>query len=236
MRTAAGMRLAMSLLSAVVLHGVAFGVAAVVLSGEPMGPAPAPAPLDVDVVEVTPPRPDPIADEAPRPAVVPARLVSPAPAHHRWRETTPAPEVPTASEPTLVDHRAAPAPGPSVATPPTAAPAGAPTASHAPVMASSAGAAVSARPRYRSNPKPEYPLNNRRRHEEGLVVLSVLVQPDGLPGKVSLDRSSGYDALDRAALEVVRRRWTFEPARTATGVAVEDTVPVYIRFSLSDAP
>src|SRR6185437_4998836 len=73
MRTAASVRLAVSLLSATVLHGVAF--AAIVLSGAPATPVAAPAPLDVDVVEVTPRKPDPLAEAAPRPALVPAKLV-----------------------------------------------------------------------------------------------------------------------------------------------------------------
>jgi len=232
MRTAASMRLATSLLWATVLHGVAFGVAAVVLSGQRAAESPAPVPLDIDVVEATPPRPDPIADAAPRPALVPARLASPPPARRHPREVATARAV-LASHPALVDSSTlAEAPGPAVVTPPE--PAVAAPSRTSPAAAPSAGDAVSAQPRYRSNPKPEYPLPSLRRREEGVVLLNVVVQPDGLPGAISLHRSSGHPLLDRAALEVVRR-WTFEPARAA-GLAVSSLVVVPVRFALSDGP
>jgi protein TonB len=60
----------------------------------------------------------------------------------------------------------------------------------------------------------------------------VVVEVDGLPGAVSLNRSSGYPLLDRAALDAVRQ-WTFEPARAA-GVAVPSAVVIPVRFDLSD--
>jgi protein TonB len=89
---------------------------------------------------------------------------------------------------------------------------------------------VSASPRYLSNPAPDYPLPCKRRHEEGIVLLNVIVQPDGLPAAISLDRGSGYPLLDRAALDAVRH-WTFEPARAA-GVPVSSLIVVPVRFSL----
>ncbi|HVV50038.1 MAG TPA: energy transducer TonB, partial [Polyangia bacterium] len=100
--------------------------------------------------------------------------------------------------------------------------------------APSAGAVVTAQPRYRTKPKPEYPLPSLRRREEGTVVLEVVVGPDGLPRGISLRRSSGHPLLDRAAMEVVRR-WTFEPGRAA-GVPVTSAAVVPVRFSLSDGP
>ncbi|HVV17217.1 MAG TPA: energy transducer TonB, partial [Polyangia bacterium] len=99
---------------------------------------------------------------------------------------------------------------------------------------SGGGALVSATPRYRTNPPPDYPLPCRRRREEGVVLLSVVVEASGLPAAVSLSRGSGHPLLDRAALEAVRH-WTFEPARAA-GVAVRSSVVVPVRFSLSEAP
>lgn len=228
MRAAASVRLAASLLCATVLHGVAFGVAAVVLSGERAAEPPAPVPLDVDVVEVTPPRPDPIEGAAPPSALVPARLATPA-VRRRPREVAPSRAV-RASSPAPVDPSAlAEAPGPAVPTPPVPAPSRGPSAA-----APSVGGAVSAQPRYRSNPRPDYPLPSLRRREEGVVLLNVVVQPDGLPGAISLNRSSGHPLLDRAALDVVRR-WTFEPARAA-GAAVSSLVVVPVRFTLADRP
>ena len=230
MRTAASVRLAVSLLSATVLHGVAFGVAAIVLSGAPATPVAAPAPLDVDVVEVTPPKPDPLAEAAPRPALVPAKLVV-AVAHHHPREVASARLL--ASNPAPVDP-SAPAEGPGPATPAPPTPPAVALSRGPAAPAPSAGGAISAQPRYRSNPKPEYPLPSLRRREEGVVLLNVVVQPDGLPGAISLKRSSGHPLLDRAALEVVRRR-SFEPARAA-GVPVSSLVEIPVRFSLADGP
>jgi protein TonB len=91
---------------------------------------------------------------------------------------------------------------------------------------------IGAHARYRSNPKPDYPPASLERHEEGLVVLGVDVSADGHASNVSLKRSSGYPALDEAAITGVRR-WTFEPARAA-GFAVSSHVDVPVRFSLSD--
>src|SRR6185312_16088798 len=72
--------------------------------------------LDVDVVEVTPPKPDPLAEAAPRPALVPAKLVV-AVAHHHPREVASARLL--ASNPAPVDPSApAEAPGPATPAPP----------------------------------------------------------------------------------------------------------------------
>src|SRR5258708_5593929 len=46
--------------------------------------------------------------------------------------------------------------------------------------------------------------------------------------------SSGFDSLDDAALDTVRSRWRFVPARHA-GLAVESWVLVPIRFALLEA-
>ena len=94
------------------------------------------------------------------------------------------------------------------------------------------GGAVSAKPRYRSNPTPDYPIPSKRRGEEGIVLLNVQVQADGTPAAISLKRSCGHPLLDRAALDAVRR-WTFEPARAA-GVAVSSLAVIPVRFSLDD--
>lgn len=56
---------------------------------------------------------------------------------------------------------------------------------------------------------PQYPLDARRNHEQGTVVLDVLVSTDGRVSDISVSRSSGSSRLDQAALSAVRRwRWT----------------------------
>lgn len=83
---------------------------------------------------------------------------------------------------------------------------------------------------YLHNPKPVYPGIARRRHWEGLVVLRVYVTADGHCGEVAVQRSSGHEVLDRAALEAVRK-WRFVPAKRGD-VAQASWVTVPIEFQL----
>jgi protein TonB len=88
-----------------------------------------------------------------------------------------------------------------------------------------------ARPAYGSNPKPHYPLAARRLGVEGVVTLDVLVRPDGSPAEVRIRSSSGSPLLDDSAVETVRSRWRFIPARRGN-VPVESRVSFPIRFKL----
>ncbi|MBO7412011.1 MAG: TonB family protein [Ottowia sp.] len=63
---------------------------------------------------------------------------------------------------------------------------------------------------YLRNPKPAYPSMSRRLGETGRSVIRVLVGADGSAKNVRLQRSSGFDRLDQAALDAVRR-WRFVP-------------------------
>jgi protein TonB len=64
--------------------------------------------------------------------------------------------------------------------------------------------------------------------------MRVLVGIDGIVQHAEIAESSGFDALDDAAIETVRRRWRFVPARRA-GTAIESWVLVPIRFALKEA-
>jgi protein TonB len=87
---------------------------------------------------------------------------------------------------------------------------------------------------YARNPPPAYPGVARRRAEQGTVTVSVLVGADGSVERAEVADSSGFDTLDAAALETVRSRWRFVPARHG-GIAVESWVLVPIRFALTEA-
>ncbi|MGH6820329.1 MAG: energy transducer TonB [Methylocella sp.] len=89
---------------------------------------------------------------------------------------------------------------------------------------------VSSNANYLNNPKPVYPSIARRRYWEGLVLLRVLVTAQGHCGKVSVNRSSGHEALDESALKAVRK-WRFVPAKRG-GVAQATWVTVPIEFEL----
>ena len=65
---------------------------------------------------------------------------------------------------------------------------------------------------YLQNPAPAYPALARRMHEQGRVLIRVLVSADGVPERIELKASSGSTRLDNSALETIRT-WKFVPAR-----------------------
>jgi len=87
-------------------------------------------------------------------------------------------------------------------------------------------------PHQEGNPKPPYPEIARRRGYEGQVRLEVEVSANGGVKKVRVQKSSGYEILDRSALETVRD-WRFTPARFG-GMPVKSTVIVPITFKLKE--
>jgi len=109
-------------------------------------------------------------------------------------------------------------------TPPVNAPATAAPAAPAPVTPPSANAG------YLKNPAPQYPDLALRRRWEGTVTLKVQVLADGQPGEIQIQKSSGHDPLDAAALAAVKR-WTFVPAKQGD-VAQAGWVSVPIDFKL----
>ncbi|WP_284425493.1 energy transducer TonB [Acidovorax sp. SUPP1855] len=150
----------------------------------PVPPPPKPAPPP-------PPKPAPKAP-APRPAPMPVAIP----------DRTPAPNAPTGitepqpPAPPIAAPMAPPAPPPAPPAPP------APPKIELP----SSDAA------YLNNPRPTYPAISKRLGEQGKVVLRVLIGTDGLPQKVEINKSSGFDRLDRQAQDAVMR-WRFVPGK-----------------------
>ncbi|WP_324745498.1 energy transducer TonB [Pseudomonas veronii] len=95
----------------------------------------------------------------------------------------------------------------------------------APVTPASANAA------YLKNPAPEYPSLAQRRGWEGTVLLRVQVLPSGKPGEIQIQKSSGRQQLDDAALNAVKR-WSFVPAKQGD-VAQVGWVSVPIDFKIN---
>lgn len=112
-----------------------------------------------------------------------------------------------------------------VVTPPTNIPLSPPVATIVP-----ASIVVKAEAKYRHNPPPDYPLQAKRRRQEGVVLLRVLLDTAGAPTKVEIKESSGYPILDTAARDAVGR-WKFEPT-TLDGNAVMSEVEVPVRFKM----
>jgi len=63
-----------------------------------------------------------------------------------------------------------------------------------------------------SNPHPPYPISSRENGEEGRVTLNACISELGMVDYVELVNSSGYGALDRSAMNTVRK-WKFIAAQ-----------------------
>ena len=117
---------------------------------------------------------------------------------------------------------AAPAAPPSALTPPVAVAMASPIAPRVELPSSAAA--------YLQNPKPPYPALSQRLGEQGKVVLRVLIGVDGQAQEAEVDQSSGFDRLDRAALNTILK-WRYVPGRRA-GVAHAMWFNVPISFVL----
>lgn len=85
--------------------------------------------------------------------------------------------------------------------------------------------------RYAKAPAPPYPRDAARAGIQGTVMLKILVDTDGTPLEVSIEKSSGNKSLDREARQHVLKHWRFEPAvRDGRPVQAYGLVP--IAFSL----
>jgi periplasmic protein TonB len=81
---------------------------------------------------------------------------------------------------------------------------------------------------------PPYPPLQLRLGNQGTVLLQLLVGPDGAVRDAKIVRSSGTEALDRAAQEWVLARWRYRPAFRG-GAAVQSAVDVAVKFDLREA-
>lgn len=81
------------------------------------------------------------------------------------------------------------------------------------------------------NPPPHYPHAARRRGMQGRVLLHVQVMASGHCGQIEIQKSSGHDILDDAAVEAVKE-WHFIPA-THLGFAITSWLHIPIRFELT---
>ncbi len=75
---------------------------------------------------------------------------------------------------------------------------------------------------------PVYPKESQRRREHGTVVLRVLVDTEGRPAQIRVERSSGFERLDSAAREAVAK-FLFRPYEV-NGVAQPAQVLIPIGF------
>lgn len=201
-----------ALLAIMALHGTALWGA---IQGQGDRPAsPEPPPIMVGLIHM------PAPPEASRPQPPPPRPKPRPPVR-----TEPKPQI-VAAETTAPAAAEVPLPKPvPVVEPPPPQPT--PPAPPAPVIPPNFLAA------YLDNPAPAYPASARRMREKGTVLLRVVVATSGLPESVDLERSSGHERLDRAALDAVRK-WKFVPARQGD-TPIRATVLVPINFELTSS-
>ncbi|MBW1821696.1 MAG: energy transducer TonB [Deltaproteobacteria bacterium] len=90
---------------------------------------------------------------------------------------------------------------------------------------------LEARPIYRINPPPSYPIIARKRGYQGNVVLEVLINKQGKVIDFRVFSSSGYSILDKTAIASVKK-WLFQPGMRGSD-KIEMWVRVPIRFKLN---
>ncbi len=73
---------------------------------------------------------------------------------------------------------------------------------------------------------PRYPMDSRRKHEQGTVVLTITLGTDGKVASITVSRSSGFASLDNAARDAVRS-WRWAPTvRNGEAVMVRGVVEI----------
>jgi protein TonB len=173
----------------------------------PVVEPPPPEPIAQPVVEPPPPVEDELAVKPPPPKPIPK----------------PKPVLKPVPKPVAKPVTAQPAPA---VTPQPVAAAPAPAAPPAPQPVTPASATAG----YLHNPAPEYPSQAMRRGWQGTVLLRVHVLTSGKPGEIQIQKSSGRESLDDAALAAVKR-WSFVPAKQGD-TALDGWVSVPIDFKI----
>jgi TonB family protein len=77
---------------------------------------------------------------------------------------------------------------------------------------------------------PDFPEKERLNGNEGLVVLDVVIGPDGLVHRITVKKAT-TENLSLLALKAVEK-WKFKPAEGPDGKAVAVRVPVEIKFRI----
>jgi TonB family protein len=89
-------------------------------------------------------------------------------------------------------------------------------------------------PSYASKIEPDYPLEARRTHQQGTVVLALYINEFGTLDKVEIVKSSGHPLLDRAAEDAMQQS-RFSPAYSGN-IPMPSRAEVSITFQLELPP
>lgn len=90
----------------------------------------------------------------------------------------------------------------------------------------------------RSNPRrpvsqPEYPPTSKRLGEVGTVIMLLTVDESGRVTEAKIDKSSGYDRLDQAAVQEALRAWRLLPG-TVGGKPTTMQYKFAVTFKITD--
>lgn len=177
----------------------------VVAPAPPVPPPPQPAPRQ--------PPPKPLPKPTPRPAPAPMAPATPDPAP---------PLAAAITLPPVTSGAPSTDTAPSVAEVSSPAPTAAPAPPRVDLPSSSAD--------YLNNPPPPYPPLSKRMGEQGQVVVRARIEANGTASQAEIRTSSGFERLDRAALETVKR-WRYVPGKRG-GVPEAMWFNIPIRFVL----
>lgn len=165
--------------------------AALMSAGVVVIPKIARPPIVVDLIPLPPTPPPPSAPD-PRPVVDIVRPVAP---------VVPPPIVQVAAPPPPTIQTVISAP------PPEPAPVALTRADATVPSPTLPSTALNALP---GNPPLKYPLDARRKRQEGVVRLRIVIDAEGRVAEISVAQSSGVASLDEAALRGIRK-WRFQP-------------------------
>lgn len=226
---------------AVVLLHVAVVGAILVARSEPQVAKPVET-VEVRFVEIAPlvqvaaapPAPTPPAPKPEPKPVPPKPTPKPVPKPPPPKPAPPPPEPAPPSETALSQPAPEPAPAPAPAPATSQPPSGKPEPSD---RTAAPQAPVSNEPKLVGRieylgapPMPEYPRTSKRLGEEGKVLVRLLINTRGLVDKATLEKSSGFNRLDEAALDAARRG-RFKPY-TENGMAIAAIAIVPFDFTL----
>jgi periplasmic protein TonB len=79
---------------------------------------------------------------------------------------------------------------------------------------------------YLRPPAPQYPSESRRRGEEGMVLLRVIIDEAGRADRIEIERSSGHSRLDDAARAAVKSALFRPYIENGVARAVLATIPI----------
>jgi protein TonB len=81
--------------------------------------------------------------------------------------------------------------------------------------------------------QPPYPAKDTRLGNQGSADVEVYVLPNGRVGDARIVRSTGFESMDRSALDEAKRNWRLIPA-TRDGVPIAQWYKVRVTFRLTN--